>query len=100
LRRRDFVTLIGGGSAAWPIVARAQQPAMPVIGFLSLVATKTIPIVFTYGADPVKAGIVTSLNRPEENITGVAWFGDVAGKRVDLVRRGSPYIAIDVRFRG
>src|SRR6516225_10875943 len=157
MRRRDLIKGIVGSAAAWPLVAVAQQPAIPVIGFLSFrsanesanseaafreglseigysdgrnvhiafrwaegqrnrlpvlaadlvdnlhvaviaaagggpsalaakAATKTIPIVFTYGADPVKAGIVASLNNPERNITGISWFsGDLAGKWLALL---------------
>jgi putative tryptophan/tyrosine transport system substrate-binding protein len=155
-KRRDFITLLGGAVAAWPLAAIAQQPAMPVIGYLeaglpeasaNLVAafrkglsehgyvegrnvaiefrwaynenerlpelvadlvhrrvqiivvpvstpaaiaaknaTTTIPIVFGTGADPVRAGLVASLNRPGGNLTGAITMSvELMPKRIGLV---------------
>ena len=156
LRRRQLITLLGGAAVAWPLVARAQQRTVPVIGFLSSLsgpwikkrissfsqglseigfvvgkdvtidlrmaegnydrlpamaadlvnhhvslitalappaalaaktATTSIPIVFVVAFDPVKAGLVSSLNRPENNITGVTFISASLGaKRLELVR--------------
>jgi putative tryptophan/tyrosine transport system substrate-binding protein len=154
MRRREFITVIGGAAAAWPVAARAQQGTMPAIGFLwygsavewapfvtafrqglketgfvqgqnvaiefhwtedqndrqpalaadlvrrqmavivtgtvgglaAKAATTTIPIVFVVGADPVKTGLVTRLNRPGGNVTGVSFFSnELIAKRLGLL---------------
>src|ERR1700704_5320455 len=120
MERRRFITLLGGTATVWPLAVRAQQRAMPIIGFLhtgspdgipqivaafqnglkesnyvegrnvlieyrwaewhpdrlptlaAKAATSTIPIVFSTGSDPIKVGLVASLNRPGGNVTALA----------------------------
>ena len=87
--RRDFIALLGGGAATWPVVARAQQPAMPVIGFLN-------------GASPAELG-----PRVDAFRDGLAEMGYVEGRRVAIEYRWGlgqyerlPEMAIDlVRHR-
>ena len=73
LKRREFITLLGGMAATWPLAARAQQPAM-------------LPIVFVTGADPLRFGFVASFNKPGGNITGI-WMvlTALAEKRLQLM---------------
>jgi len=94
MRRRDFISVIGGAAAAWPFIAHAQQPTMPVVGFIHTASPETVPhFVIAFREGLKEAGFVESQNVAVE----YRWAHDKVDRlpelAADLVRRQVAVIA-------